>query len=85
MNGADIGGRIRNAREQRGWSIADVARLTKLSPIVLQAIEGNQFEALPAGMYRKAYLRTVAAEVGLDPRVIAADYEKACHDCGSWG
>ena len=71
----NIGTRVRQAREQRGLSLGDAARSTKLSTSVLRAIEQNDFASLPAGMYRKAYLRTVASEVGLDPLEIAADYE----------
>ena len=70
----DIGGRLRSAREHRGLSLSDVARRTRLSVNVLQAIERNDFTSLPAGMYRKAYVRTLAAEVGLNPTEIAADY-----------
>jgi cytoskeleton protein RodZ len=70
----DIGGRLRRAREQRGLSLHDAAHLTKLSMSVLQAIERNDFPSLPGGMFRKAYLRTLAVEVGLDPNEIAADY-----------
>jgi cytoskeleton protein RodZ len=70
----DIGGRLRRAREHRGMSLRDVARLTKLSITVLQAIERNDFTSLPGGMFRKAYVRTLAAEVGLNPNEIAADY-----------
>lgn len=72
----DIGGRVRAAREQRGLSLSDAARLTKLSSGTLRAIERNDFDSLPSGMYRKAYLRTVAAEVGLNPLEIAAAYEE---------
>ena len=71
----DIGGRVRSAREQRGLTLADAARVTKLSTCVIGAIERNDFASLPGGMYRKAYLRTLASEVGLDPYEIAADYE----------
>lgn len=70
----DIGGRLRIAREHRGMSLRDVAKRTKLSIAVLQAIERNDFASLPGGMFRKAYVRTLAAEVGLDPNEIAADY-----------
>lgn len=70
----DIGGRLRRARESRGLSVADVARRTKLSTNVLQAIERNDFRSLPGGMFRKAYVRMLAAEVGLNPNEIAADY-----------
>jgi cytoskeletal protein RodZ len=71
---ADIGGRLRRAREQCGLSLADVARRTKLTIPVVCAIERNDFPALPGGMFRKAYVRILAVEVGLDPNVIAADY-----------
>ncbi len=71
----NIGARLRQAREERGLSLGDAARSTKLPTSVLRAIEENDFASLPAGMYRKAYLRTLAAEVGLDPLEIAADYE----------
>jgi cytoskeleton protein RodZ len=70
----DIGGRLRSAREHRGLSLSEVARRTKLSVNVLQAIERNDFTSLPAGMYRKAYVRTLAGEVGLNPTEIVADY-----------
>ena len=70
----DIGGRLREAREQRGLSLPDAARRTKLSIHVLQAIERNDFDSLPGGMFRKAYVRTLAEEVGLNPNELAADY-----------
>src|SRR5688572_15490370 len=63
----DIGARLRRAREQRRWSLPDVAKRTKLSIDVLQAIERNDFASLPGGMFRKAYVRMLAVEVGLDP------------------
>lgn len=76
MTGSDIGSRVRYAREQRGLSIGEAARMTKLSPCVLRAIERGDFDSLPGGMYRKAYLRTFSAEVGLDPVEIATEYER---------
>jgi transcriptional regulator with XRE-family HTH domain len=70
----DIGGRLRSAREHRGMSLRDVATRTKLTIPVVRAIERNDFTALPGGMFRKAYVRTLAVEVGLNPNDIAADY-----------
>jgi transcriptional regulator with XRE-family HTH domain len=75
LNG-DIGGRLRHARQQRGMSLHEAARATKLSIHVLRAIERNDFEILPEGIYRKGYLRSLAREVGLDPQEIAAEYDK---------
>jgi len=70
----DIGGRLRRAREQRGLSLHDAAKRTKLTIFVLEAIERNEFACLPGGMFRKAYVRTLAAEVGLDPDELASAY-----------
>jgi transcriptional regulator with XRE-family HTH domain len=74
MDADDIGGRLRHARERRNLSLRDAASQTKLTIGVLSAIERNDFDRLPAGMYRKAYIRTFAAAVGLDPAEIAAEY-----------
>jgi transcriptional regulator with XRE-family HTH domain len=70
----DIGGRLRRARELKGLSLADAARLTKLTTHVLQAIERNDFGSLPGGMFRRAYVRTLATEVGLNANEVVADY-----------
>jgi transcriptional regulator with XRE-family HTH domain len=70
----DIGGRLRRARERRDLSLSDLARRTKLPVHVLQAIERNDFARLPGGIFRKAYVRTVAIELGLNPTEIAAIY-----------
>lgn len=73
---ADIGDRLRDARVRRGMSLRDAAERTKLTIAVLQAIERNDFARLPDGMYRKAYVRSLAREVGLDPREMAAAYDR---------
>jgi transcriptional regulator with XRE-family HTH domain len=71
---SDVGGRLRQARERRGLSLHDAARQTKLSINVLQAVERNDFASLPRGVYRRAYIRTLAAEFGLNANELAADY-----------
>ena len=71
---SDVGSRLRHARERRGLSLHDTARQTKLSINVLQAIERNDFARLPDGLYRRAYVRTLAAEFGLNANELAADY-----------
>lgn len=70
----DIGGSLRQAREQRGLTVRDLAGRTKLSVIVLQAIERNDFGVLPGGLFRKAYVRMLAGELGLDANALAREY-----------
>ncbi|MGE3490069.1 MAG: helix-turn-helix domain-containing protein [Vicinamibacterales bacterium] len=70
----NIGARLRHAREQRGLSLRDVANRTKLSIIALRAIERNDFGALPGGLFPKAYVRMLAAELGLNANELAREY-----------
>ena len=62
-----IGERLRNAREARGWSLADVSELTRIRATFLQALEEEQFDRLPGRTYLKGFLRTYATALGLDP------------------
>lgn len=62
-----IGERLRNAREARGWSLADVAELTRIRPTYLEALEEEQFDRLPGRTYMRGFLRTYATALGLDP------------------
>lgn len=75
--GTDIGAVLRGARKQRGLSIADIAQATKIAPHALVALERGEFERLPGGLYRKAYLRAFAEAVGLDAAALAAAYAAA--------
>lgn len=59
--------RLREARERLGLSQRQIAETTKLSPQVLRALEDDRVSLLPSGIYRRALIRTVAREVGLDP------------------
>jgi cytoskeleton protein RodZ len=70
----DIGDRLKEARVARGLSLADIAERTKISPPSLTAMERNQFARLPGGVFRRAYVRAFAVEVGLDVNALVRDY-----------
>ncbi len=61
-----IGGVLRAARLARKRSIEDVSRATKITPSVLRALENDQFEAVPGGLFTRGFLRAYAREVGVD-------------------
>jgi transcriptional regulator with XRE-family HTH domain len=65
----DPGGRLRRARESMRYSISDVARITKITPRLLEAIERNDAAPLPGGIFTRGYLRAYADVVGLDAEV----------------
>lgn len=63
----DFGATLRRAREASGRSLRDLADTTKLGVRTLEALERNQTERLPPGIFRRSVVRAYAREVGLDP------------------
>lgn len=70
-----IGVSLRNARENKGKTLAEIAQVTRIRPDHLEAIERGDFTSLPP-IYVRLHIRTYAEEVGLDPAPLLADYEK---------
>lgn len=71
------GRRLRTAREDRQWSIEDVARRLNLPPRFVEAIEHDNYTGLPEATYVRGYLRTYARLVSVPIDVILAEYEEA--------
>src|SRR5688500_8929729 len=63
----DFGGKLRQARERRGISLRQIAASTKISVAALEALERNDVSKLPGGIFSRSFVRSYAAEVGLDP------------------
>ncbi len=63
----DVGAWLRAAREKSGMSLRQIADSTKLSVRTLDLLERNRVSELPGGIYRRAIVRSYAAEIGLDP------------------
>jgi len=51
---------LRNAREARGESVNDIARILKLSAQQLEAIENGRFDVLPGPTFVRGFLRNYA-------------------------
>jgi cytoskeleton protein RodZ len=64
---SDFGGKLRLARERRGISLRQIATSTKISAAALEALERNDVSKLPGGIFSRAFVRSYAVEVGLDP------------------
>src|SRR5688572_22930192 len=69
-----VGTQLRTAREQRGLSLDDLSKQTKLKVSVLQALEEGNVDALPPPSYVRGYVRVLAAEFGLDANDLASRY-----------
>lgn len=78
--GTGFGERLRREREMRGISLDDVAAATKIGTRLLRALEEEQFDRLPGGIFNKGYVRAYARHVGIDEEQALADYLKAAKE-----
>jgi cytoskeletal protein RodZ len=63
-------------RKRAGVSLEEIAQSTKIGSRFLQAIEGEQFEQLPGGIFSTSYLRQYAEAIGYDEDALVAYYNQ---------
>ena len=64
-----------DARVARGMTLVQVSAFTKISVSKLQAIERDDIESLPGGIFTRGFVRSYAETVGLDPQDTLAQFE----------
>ena len=75
----DFGGKLRQARERRGISLRQIAASTKISVAALEALERNDVSKLPGGIFSRAFVRSYAVEVGLNPDETVREFLERFH------
>jgi cytoskeleton protein RodZ len=63
-------------RKRAGVSLEEIAQSTKISSRFLRAIEDEQFDRLPGGIFSTSYLRQYAEAVGYDEDALLAHYNQ---------
>jgi cytoskeleton protein RodZ len=58
---------LKKRREDQGLNVEGIAKLLKIKPEYLHAIEDDLFEELPVAVYTLGYVRTYAEYLELDP------------------
>jgi cytoskeletal protein RodZ len=61
---------LKAARLHLGWSQEEISWHSKIPLYAIQAIESDDWDALPGLIYVKGFLRLYAREVALDPEMI---------------
>ena len=74
--GTSIGILLREARESRGESREDAARVTRIGKNYIAALEEDSFDRLPSPAYVKGFLRVYGKHLGLSPDDLIARYEE---------
>lgn len=62
-----VGQRLKAQREKRGIALADVAASTKIAKAALLAIERDDIKPLPGGIFTRAFVKSYAQALGLNP------------------
>ena len=70
----DFGTRIKRSREERGVTLRQIADITRISVVALEALERNEISRLPGGIFSRGIVRSYALEVGLDPEQTVRDF-----------
>ncbi|MGP7795710.1 helix-turn-helix domain-containing protein [Sphingomonas sp. CLY1604] len=70
------GERLRDARDSRGLSLAEVAARTRVPQRHLEALEAGDYTALPSPTYAMGFSKAYARAVGVDEVAIAQDVRR---------
>ena len=71
-----LGEKLRQAREERGITITEVAEQTRISPHYLELIENDDYSTLPGGIFNKGFVKSYAKYVGIDESEALQDYSR---------
>ena len=75
-----FGDRLRREREMRGITLDEICESTKIARRHLEALEREQFDQLPGGVFNKGFVRAYAHFLGIDEDQAAADYSAASNE-----
>jgi len=70
----EIGATLREARVRKRLTLQQVEEDTKIRTKYLQALEDDDFEALPGRAYAKGFLSSYASYLGLDPQTMIDEF-----------
>src|SRR5512138_2073985 len=72
---ASVGNYLRELRQRRGLSLDEISRATRVAPRYLEALEADQFAALPAPVFTRGFIRAYCHAVGETADEALAQYD----------
>jgi len=76
VGGLAIGAELTRAREELGLEIRELEERTKIRGRYLRALEEEAWDVIPSPAYAKGFLRTYAAELGLDAEELVDEFRR---------
>ncbi len=65
---------LKQLREQLGIDLKTIAAKTKINPRILESIENEELDRLPAPVYLKGFLKAYARVLNIDPQRLIEGY-----------
>ncbi|HVO56401.1 MAG TPA: RodZ domain-containing protein [Dongiaceae bacterium] len=72
-----FGERLKRERELREVTLDEVSSATRIAPRFLEALENEQWERLPGGVFGRGFVRSIARYLGLSEENLLAEYDLA--------
>jgi cytoskeleton protein RodZ len=77
MARGNFGERLKRERELREVSLKEVTVATRIGPRFLEALENEEWDKLPGGVFNRGFVRAIARYLGLDEENLLAEYDLA--------
>jgi cytoskeleton protein RodZ len=77
MARGNFGERLKRERELREVTLQEITSATRIGPRFLEALENEDWEKLPGGVFNRGFVRSIARYLGLDEEVMLGDYDMA--------
>src|SRR5208282_4784024 len=72
-----FGERLKRERELREVTMEEITSATRIGPRFLEALENEDWEKLPGGVFNRGFVRSIARYLGLDEEGFLAEYDLA--------
>jgi cytoskeleton protein RodZ len=72
-----FGERLKRERELREVSTDEICSATRIAPKFLEALENEEWEKLPGGVFGRGFVRTIARYLGLSEENLLSEYDLA--------
>ena len=69
-----FGARLRQRRERQQITLSTIAEQTKIKLSLLDGLERDDVSRWPSGIFRRAFIRTYAHAIGLEPDVVVHEF-----------
>jgi len=80
MTKGTFGESLKREREMRGVTLEEISAATRIATRFLKAIENEEWEQLPGGVFNRGFVRAVARYLGLDEENTVSEYALAVGD-----